>query len=114
MKKQIVFPLLTMVLLMAVGSANAQLGGAHEVRANVPFDYKVGSTTMKAGMCSITPAGNAADALAIRGEGSKAALSLSHLVSSKPAATTKLVFHKYGDEYFLAQVWIEGDTTGRE
>jgi hypothetical protein len=113
MKKQIVFPLLTMVLLMAVGSANAQLGSAHEVRANVPFDYKVGNTTMKAGNCSIKPAGNA-DALAIRGEGSGTALSLSRMVSSKPAATTKLVFHKYGDEYFLAQIWIEGDATGRE
>jgi hypothetical protein len=111
MKKQIVFPLLTMVLLMAVGSANAQLGSAHEVRANIPFDYKVGNATMKAGDCSIKRAGTN-EALAIRCEWSQAAMVLSRSVISKPAASTKLVFNKYGDQYFLAQIWIEGNETG--
>jgi hypothetical protein len=111
MKKQIVFPLLTMVLLMAVGSANAQLGSAHEVRANVPFDYQVGKATMKAGDCAITRAGNG-DALAIRCNGSQAALILTGSVSSKPAPATKLVFNKYGDQYFLSQLWIEGSELG--
>jgi len=26
----------------------------------------------------------------------------------------KLVFHKYGDQYFLSQIWTTGDATGRE
>ena len=113
MKKQILFPLLTMVLLMAAGSANAQLGSAHEVRANVPFDYKVGNATMMAGNCSIRAAGTA-DVLAIRCEGSEAKLALSRSVIGKPASETKLVFHKYGDQYFLAQIWIEGNDTGAQ
>ena len=113
MKKQIVFPLLTMVLLMAAGSANAQLGSAHAVRANVPFDYSVGDATMKAGSCTIKPAGNA-DALAIRCEGSETALVLTRSVSSKPAAATKLVFRKYGEQYFLSQIWVEGDEPGAQ
>jgi hypothetical protein len=111
MKKQILFPLLTMVLLMAAGLANAQLGSAHEVRANVPFDYKVGNATMMAGNCSIRAAGTA-DVLAIRCKGSEAKLALTHRVEGKPASETKLVFHKYGDQYFLAQIWIEGDADG--
>jgi hypothetical protein len=111
MKKQVLFPLLTMVLLMAAGAANAQLGDAREVRANVPFDYKVGNATMMAGNCSIQGAGSA-DVLAIRCDGSEAKLVLSRAVIGKPAAATKLIFHKYGDQYFLAQVWIEGNDTG--
>ena len=67
MKKQILFPLLATVLLMAAGSAYAQLGSRQEVRANVPFDYKVGSAAMKAGDCSIRASGTP-DALAIRSE----------------------------------------------
>jgi hypothetical protein len=110
MKKLTVFPLLTAVLLMAAGSASAQLGGVQEVRANVPFDYKVGNTLMKSGQCSIKPAGTA-NALAIRSEGSQAMI-LTGAVSSNPAAETKLVFRKYGDQYFLAQIWVEGDETG--
>ena len=113
MKKQILFPLLTMLLLMAAGAAYAQLGSKAEVRANVPFDYKVGNAAMTAGNCSIRAAGTA-DVLAIRCAGSEAKLALTSLVSGKPATETKLVFHKYGDEYFLAQIWIEGENTGRQ
>ena len=109
MKKQILFPLLTMVLLMAAGSANAQLG-ANEVRAKIPFDYKVGNATMKSGDCSIRTAGD--NALVIRSSGSEAALTLSRSVYGKPSRDTKLVFSKYGDEYFLAQIWVEGETSG--
>jgi hypothetical protein len=113
MKKQILFPLLTTVLLMAAGSAYAQLGSGEKVRANVPFDYKVGNAAMKAGDCSIRATGTP-DALAIRCDGSQAVLALTGSVSGKPASETKLVFHKYGDEYFLAQIWIQGDNTGRQ
>jgi hypothetical protein len=113
MKKQVLFSLLSTVLLMAAGSAYAQLGSKQEVRANVPFDYKVGKATLKAGDCSIRAAGTA-DALAIRCNGSEAKLALSHSVSGKPATETKLVFHKYGDQYFLAQVWVKGEDIGCE
>jgi hypothetical protein len=113
MKKQVLFSLLSTVLLMAAGSAYAQLGSEQEVRANVPFDYNVGKATMKAGNCSIRAAGTA-DALAIRCNGSEAKLALSHSVSGKSATETKLVFHKYGDQYFLAQVWLKGESVGRE
>ena len=34
--------------------------------------------------------------------------------SSKAQETTKLVFHRYGDQYFLAQVWTEGNDRGSE
>jgi hypothetical protein len=112
MKKQVLFSLLTTVLLMAAGSAYAQLGSKQEVRANVPFDYKVGKVTMKAGDCSIRRVG-AENALVIRGNGSSA-LALSGNVSGKAAGETKLVFHKYGDQYFLTQVWVAGDQIGAQ
>ena len=28
--------------------------------------------------------------------------------------SSKLVFHRYGDNYFLSAVWITGNTTGKE
>jgi hypothetical protein len=112
MKKQVLFSLLTMVLLMAGGTANAQLGSKQELRFNVPFDYKVGKTTMKAGDCFIQHAGTQ-NALLIRGNGSSA-LALSGSVSGKAASETKLVFHQYGDQYFLAQVWVQGENIGEQ
>ena len=112
MKKQVLFSVLTMVLLMASGAANAQLGSTKELRFNVPFDYNVGKATMKAGNCFVQHAGTQ-NALLIRGNGSSA-LTLSGSVSGKGVGETKLVFNKYGDQYFLAQVWVEGEEVGEQ
>ena len=113
MKKQVLFSLLTMVLLMAAGTANAQLGTNGKVRFNVPFDYKVGNVTMKAGDCSIQRADLVENDLAIRCNGSTV-LVLAGTVSGKVASETKLVFDKYGDQYFLAQIWVEGEEIGEQ
>jgi hypothetical protein len=112
MKKQVLFSVLTMVLLMASGAANAQLGSTKGLRFNVPFDYNVGKATMKAGNCFVQHAGTQ-NALLIRGNGSSA-LTLSGSVSRKAVSETKLVFNKYGDQYFLAQVWVEGEEIGEQ
>ena len=53
------------------------------------------------------------NALLIRGNGSSA-LALSGSVSGKAVSETKLVFNKYGDQYFLAQVWVEGEEVGEQ
>jgi hypothetical protein len=113
MKKQVLFSVLTMVLLMAAGTANAQLGSKQQLRFNVPFDYKVGNATMKAGDYSVQRAGDTENALLIRGNGSSA-FTLSGSVSGKAAGEDKLVFNKYGDQYFLAQVWMQGEETGAQ
>jgi hypothetical protein len=34
--------------------------------------------------------------------------------SLDPSAQTKLIFQRYGSEYFLSQVWALGRTSGRE
>src|SRR5438105_14096363 len=30
------------------------------------------------------------------------------------ATSTRLVFHRYGNRYFLYQIWVEGENRGRE
>jgi hypothetical protein len=32
----------------------------------------------------------------------------------KPADKTKLVFNQYGNQYFLSQIWVNGETRGRQ
>jgi hypothetical protein len=34
--------------------------------------------------------------------------------SLEASETSKLVFHRYGSQYFLAQVWSAGNSEGRE
>jgi hypothetical protein len=34
--------------------------------------------------------------------------------SKKASATGKLIFNQYGDQFFLSELWVQGETTGRQ
>jgi len=107
MKKQLLAFVGVLSLILVAGSAFAQ---SEEVRANIPFNFVVNKTTMPAGTYSITRTGITSDALAIRGLSCKAALLVGTMrrSSAKTNDRSKLVFHRYGDRYFLSQIWVEG------
>jgi hypothetical protein len=44
----------------------------------------------------------------------KAFLLTRPLRANETQQETRLVFHQYGDLYFLSEFWTAGDTTGRE
>jgi hypothetical protein len=112
MKNQL-FALIGLGLLLATASAYAQTG---VVKANIPFNFIVDKTQVPAGEYRFQSLGTTNSALAI--ESSDRSLLKMFLPiaceSSQPQTTTKLVFHRYGDQYFLAQVWTAGTTRGSE
>jgi hypothetical protein len=112
MKKQQLFPLLAVLVLLAAGSVQAQIGG---VKTNIPFDFTAGSMTLPAGEYRITAMSDAGSILLVAGSGSSKGFVRSQAVEKMAAATsTKLVFHRYGNRYFLYQIWVEGENRGRE
>jgi hypothetical protein len=94
----LVLAMATMPLLAA-----AQLGNNAKVVANVPFEFMAGDQLIPAGECAVLSAGAGGEQIMIRNWSAK----ISHvsLVSAsndqKGAAVNALVFHKYGDRYFL-------------
>lgn len=114
MKTKNFFPLLAaMVMVLAVGTGNAQIGD-RSVRADVPFAFTIANQTLPAGQYTVHKM-NDMGYLSIKGNGSALALSQSNAVqSANPQKLTKLVFHKYGDRYFLYQIWVQGEDRGRE
>ena len=97
------------VLLMAT-AAKAQ---ETKVRANVPFDFVVGDRAYPAGEYSFT--NNDAALQITNAEGTGMELLLSRACqSARPSETTKLVFQKMGGYYFLQQIWVAGNSSGRE
>ena len=112
MKKQQLFPLLAVLVLLAAGSVQAQNGG---VKANIPFDFTAGSKTLTAGEYRITAMSDAGGVLWVAGSGFSKGFVGSQAVEKIAAATsTRLVFHRYGNRYFLYQIWVEGENRGRE
>lgn len=114
MKKHSLIPLLAMVVVLAVGTAYAQLG-AGAVKANIPFGFTVGTKAFPAGEYTVRNSGTAG-VLLISGEDSshRGLISTIGVDANKGSSQTKLVFHRYGDQYFLSQIWVRGESSGRE
>jgi hypothetical protein len=111
MKKQRLFSLLAAVVLLTAGSLNAQT--SNPVKANIPFDFSAGGKHYSAGQYSVNAISDLA--LAILGQGSESGfVSSRRAQSSSPSATTKLIFHQYGTSYFLYQIWVQGENSGRQ
>jgi len=102
--------LLTLVLM---GSALAQ---TNQVRADVPFSFSVGSTALPAGAYDVSSIGGDSHTLLIKArDGSANAIVNSNsAIRMDGAEKTKLVFHRYGSQYFLAEVWRQGSTSGNQ
>lgn len=97
------------------------LGGAHGafaqqpvLRVQVPFAFHDGSHTFSAGLYEIRAARE--NMLVIQSaSGDSAGLSMTQGAWQQRAPdTARLIFHKYGDEYFLSEVWTAGNTLGRK
>jgi hypothetical protein len=105
----------TLALAIAVVSANGQ-STANTVVANVPFEFSVGYKALPAGAYSVQSIVTAGNGLLIRStDGKISALRLSDATrQSKDKRQARLVFHRYGERYFLAEVWNGVDNTGRQ
>jgi hypothetical protein len=120
MSKQILKSLTMLALIVGlalaatVKSANAQIT-SHAVTADIPFDFIVGNKTLPAGRYTVSSATSDGEGLRIRSvDGKSAAFRLSNLVVEKSQKwNARMVFHRYGQQYFMAQVW-SGDSYGRQ
>jgi hypothetical protein len=100
------------VLLLAT-AAHAQ---STNVMANVPFDFVVGNQAYPAGEYTIKSMSLSGIPIRIDNtqEAAKGLVLSNTCAASVPATSTKLVFHRLGGNYFLHQVWTEGERSGRE
>ena len=107
--------MLVVALAVATAAATANAQTANRVTADVPFEFSVGYKNMPAGQYRIQIVSSANDALLIQSEdGKQSALRLSEATArAKDNHKVRLVFHRYGERYFLAQVW-NGTDTGRQ
>lgn len=106
--------IVTLALATAVVSANAQ-STANSVVANVPFEFSVGYKALPAGDYTVRSIVSCDGLLIQSADGKTSALRLSEStrqIKDKPRA--RLVFHRYGDRYFLAEVWNGVDNAGRQ
>jgi hypothetical protein len=99
--------------MMLASSVHAQ---EYRLKADVPFDFVIDNQIHKAGNYDIRKLTPNSNLLVVESKSE----SKSTIVSPHPCAerawakTTKLVFHRSGDTYFLYQVWVQGRQFGSE
>lgn len=103
----VVLPILLPIL------AAAQLGNSDRIVAQVPFEFSVANKIIPAGKCIVQSANPGGRTLLINNVAAK----MSTFVAATPAETKRpasryaLVFHKYGDHYFLTGIKLAADRT---
>jgi hypothetical protein len=119
MQKQILKGL-TMLMIIAAVALMAALVSAHaqspRVVADIPFEFAVGGNTLKAGEYSVRSFTTNGDVVMISNQDSNdRVVQLTQPIQARIVPQrTKLVFHRYGQHYFLSEVWTSGEQTGRQ
>jgi hypothetical protein len=115
MKKHLFTTLAIAMFVTTIAVTSAQAQNALSVSVSIPFDFEVAGKTLKAGDYQL------------RTEGSRSSLKIENrdtlhtmFVMISPLHRTdiqnesKLVFNRYGNQYFLSQVWVAGRSNGDE
>lgn len=96
-------------LTMAAAPAHAQA----MIKADVPFSFSAAYGVLPAGEYSISRVGGQFTLLLCSGERGIELMVPKTTEWRTDFNTAKLVFHRYGDEYFLAEVWSSSDNAVR-
>jgi hypothetical protein len=102
--------LLAVILAAAPSSVVSQAQDTVDaVVVNVPFAFGDGTRNFAAGRYSIRM--DEQKTLAISGESNSGFAMAWFEEDSCPAETTKVVFRRYGDQHFLSEIWIAGESS---
>jgi len=106
------FATLGTLFLLAAASAFGQ----QRVRYDIPFEFHFMDTVMPAGQYEVNAAtNNVAHLLSLECYASRAhGISTTYGIGGggNPRSEGRLVFNKYGETYFLSEVWTPGDLQG--
>jgi hypothetical protein len=101
---------------MIAGTVQAQDPGA-AIRASIPFDFIVRGKTLRAGNYEIRRINDEPVGLLVRNVDSKhdqAMVGTDAAYENQTPHKSMLLFHRYGDSYFLSEIVTAGENTGQE
>jgi len=115
MKRYVFSLIIACVFLSVAPTAQAQLLGT-SVRANIPFSFVVNGVLLPAGNYDIRRVADAATTLIISNRNDprdRVMFLTSPVISRDRSPQGELVFNRYGETYFLTQIFTPGIQTGR-
>jgi hypothetical protein len=117
LKKQAikVFGLLSLLLSLSAIHVYAQSSPLIR-KVEIPFDFSVRGKTLPAGTYSVTRVNPEKSLLQLRSADGREVINVvTNSVRAKELPKTgKLIFRRYGESYFLFQIWEADDIQGRQ
>ena len=106
--------MLSLLLMLTVVTVSAQSEGSGAIK--IPFNFVIGQKILPAGEYTIRPNRTDKTVWLVQGNDTQAGAFFLTIpvLARETQEKTRLVFNKYGDQYFLSQIWIPGDNLGRE
>ena len=102
--------LVTLFLAASTGLGQSSRG---EVITDIPFPFVVANRTLPPGRYTVTPIGEKNFRIyATKKQG--VVFQIHGMQRSTPEGVTKVVFHRYGDTYFLSELWVAGNDIGSQ
>jgi hypothetical protein len=107
----IALPILVALLLAASASVGQTKRG--DVIANIPFPFFVANRVLPPGRYIVTAMGDVD--IRIYNSKNQGVLIPTHRMQGRaPESVGKVIFHRYGDAYFLSEVWVAANDIGRQ
>ncbi len=95
----------TIMLALGVAALCATGLQAQTAVANIPFEFTVQNTTLPAGAYSLAPLNQTSGVVEIMNSDTGKAIAVLTMPSDRTRPQTpKIVFHVYGDRYFLSEI----------
>jgi hypothetical protein len=96
-----------------VSSSSALAQNPNPIKVDIPFAFQTGNVQMPAGMYQID--NERGGVVLLRGPDHMSEFVVMHsAIASAASSNGKVIFHRYGNKYFLSQIWRPGTTTGLE
>jgi hypothetical protein len=116
MKTRSILMAAAMTLTALASTRAAQAQAQDQLVITIPFDFAAGSASLPAGDYSVKVISVNHTLMLMNRDNPRVSMFLiAHdATSAKPQTQSKLVFNRYGDRYFLSQVWVEGSELGKE
>jgi hypothetical protein len=106
---------ITLVLALTIGATKVKAQIADSLEANIPFQFHAGNTKLPAGEYRIQVLENSNLTVVeiSSADGSTSALfQVQNTEAASTPAKSELIFNKYGNRYFLAELFEEGSASG--
>jgi len=101
--------LFSLVVVCCLGFSSAIAASSSlftfRIKADIPFDFQVGKKKMPKGDYIIESVGSSGTILIRKEKGGKAVNVLTVIDKHTDKHKSRLMFRRYGDQYFLARIW---------